>query len=524
MRHHAIGVQVVSDDGVDFRGTAIPTNRNMSEYKLCPMMMWIFASLWNTTTRFLSEYKLCIVVVYIMPTYTVKYEIIKPIDVSWQTFSAVLRQVRYAEWRARNYIMTRLYEWEQRKDEHYKMTGENLTDENVFGQSFQNELWQQIKIRYPEIITNNISVIVDGLCKKWRGDSKKENGIKHKVFKGEMSLPTFRKDGVISIYNKGVRFKEYTDNGKMIADISLLSREGVKILKKDKKFGDNIGTSFRVLINPGDRSKKTILERIRNSQYKQGSSEIVYNKHKSKWMLHITYTFKNQQERVQLSTEKILGVDLGIVNAVYMATNFDEYWSDSISGREITAFRKKVESLRRHFQTNARLSKGGHGRKKRLASADKIGDREARFRDTCNHKYSKYIIEMAKKMECGVIQMEDLAGVSEHGDTLLKNWPYHDLQTKIKYKFEAEGGEVKFINPMYTSQRCFECGYINKDNRPNQALFKCVNCGHTSNADYNAARNIALPNIEAIIEEQCKKQGLPYKKKESSISEELTSV
>ena len=122
-----------------------------------------------------------------------------------------------------------------------------------------------------------------------------------------------------------------------------------------------------------------------------------------------------------------------------------------------------------------------------------------------NHRYSKYVVDIALKHNCGLIQMEDLTGISKD-NTFLKNWSYYDLQQKIKYKAEEHNIEVRFINPKYTSQRCNKCGYIHKDNRPDQETFECVNCGHKSLADFNASRNIAMENIEEIILEQVEVQ------------------
>jgi transposase len=52
-------------------------------------------------------------------------------------------------------------------------------------------------------------------------------------------------------------------------------------------------------------------------------------------------------------------------------------------------------------------------------------------------------------------------------------------------------GRVEKLPAAYSSQRCSVCGHIARDSRQSQALFLCVACGHTSNADLNAARNIA---------------------------------
>jgi transposase len=52
-------------------------------------------------------------------------------------------------------------------------------------------------------------------------------------------------------------------------------------------------------------------------------------------------------------------------------------------------------------------------------------------------------------------------------------------------------GRVEKVHPAYTSQRCSACGHIAAGSRESQALFRCVACGYTLNADVNAARNIA---------------------------------
>jgi len=52
-------------------------------------------------------------------------------------------------------------------------------------------------------------------------------------------------------------------------------------------------------------------------------------------------------------------------------------------------------------------------------------------------------------------------------------------------------GRVEKVSPAYTSQRCSVCGHVAAESRKSQALFACVACGFASNADVNAARNIA---------------------------------
>jgi putative transposase len=52
-------------------------------------------------------------------------------------------------------------------------------------------------------------------------------------------------------------------------------------------------------------------------------------------------------------------------------------------------------------------------------------------------------------------------------------------------------GRIEKVNPAYTSQTCAECGARDAEARESQAVFACRSCGYTTNADTNAARNIA---------------------------------
>ncbi len=61
------------------------------------------------------------------------------------------------------------------------------------------------------------------------------------------------------------------------------------------------------------------------------------------------------------------------------------------------------------------------------------------------------------------------------------------FKQKLAYKTE-----VVEVNPKNTSRMCHRCGHIDKDNRKTQSRFRCVRCGHSDNADINAALNILL--------------------------------
>lgn len=249
--------------------------------------------------------------------------------------------------------------------------------------------------------------------------------------------------------------------------------------------------------------------------YEYGSAQISKDK-KGKLYISISYYVSKKNIVTELNPNKVLGIDLGVVNTL----TYQIYDSDTkeyvkfdkneniIDSGEITAYLNRL-NMRKASIISAKKIPGkgrmGHGKSALNKPLTDIGNKHTRYMDTYNHKLSKQVIEIAKKYGCGVIQIEDLSGIKKNKKKflrmILKDWRYYDLQTKIKYKAELEGIEVKKIKPFYTSQRCSKCGYIHKESRKNQAIFSCINCGHTENADANASKNIAIPNIDIIIKE-----------------------
>jgi putative transposase len=69
-------------------------------------------------------------------------------------------------------------------------------------------------------------------------------------------------------------------------------------------------------------------------------------------------------------------------------------------------------------------------------------------------------------------------------------------------KAESAGRTTIAVHARRTSQQCASCGHVAEGNRPSQAVFRCLACGHQAHADVNAAINIlraglALQRAEA---------------------------
>jgi len=73
----------------------------------------------------------------------------------------------------------------------------------------------------------------------------------------------------------------------------------------------------------------------------------------------------------------------------------------------------------------------------------------------------------------------------------LHNWGFAQLRAFIEYKAKRAGVPVSIVDPRNTSRQCCACGHVAKKNRKTQSEFLCVACGHSNNADHNAAGNIS---------------------------------
>jgi len=69
---------------------------------------------------------------------------------------------------------------------------------------------------------------------------------------------------------------------------------------------------------------------------------------------------------------------------------------------------------------------------------------------------------------------------------------------QLEYKLSWTGGVLIRIPSHNTSNRCAKCGYTCSENRTSQAKFSCIACGHSANADFNAAQNILAAGLVVI--------------------------
>ena len=113
-----------------------------------------------------------------------------------------------------------------------------------------------------------------------------------------------------------------------------------------------------------------------------------------------------------------------------------------------------------------------------------------------------YISKVAKEVVpmASLVVVENLKGLSKNTKKtkrlhkpfryFIGNWNYSFWLRKVELACERNRVSFRSVPAYNTSRRCSVCGHTDKRNRLSQEIFLCRKCGHSANADINAAKNI----------------------------------
>ena len=357
--------------------------------------------------------------------------------------------------------------------------------------SKQNSTYQLVSKEFKQYIPSDILANLNQKIQENYNNNQK------KIESGERALST---------YKKGMEIPFSIRENKRLK--LFIKEEGIYL----KWFKEIL---FRLEFGKDTSNNRCIVERLIESdkqQKKNKGEDYVANNSSIKLIkkgndkstrIFLLLSIDIPAKKQVLDKEVVLGVDLGIKCPLYLAINKNDNFKMQIGDIEHfhnqrTMFQKRFKSLQKLMCTQ-----GGHGRKKKLEPLEKLKEKERNWVHTQNHVYSREVIKQALKQNAGTIHIESLKDFGKGKDGyvkdeykyLLRYWSYYELQSMIEYKAKLEGIEVKYIDPAYTSQTCSYCG--ERGERKKQEEFVCTNpqCkrrGEKINADFNAARNIAM--------------------------------
>jgi putative transposase len=200
-------------------------------------------------------------------------------------------------------------------------------------------------------------------------------------------------------------------------------------------------------------------------------------------------------------TPLAVGLDAGVAHT--LTTN---------TGRHIdgpAALAASLRKLERLQQQMARQEKGSANWRKTVAKVKAVHEKIRRTRKLFAHKTTTFLLRTYETVAIEDLKLSNMVRrpapkPAEDGQSFLPNQAsaksglnrsMHDaglgqLRVMLEAKGKERGRRVVPVDPRHTSQRCSACGHTDPGNRPSQALFLCLKCGHTENADVNAAKNI----------------------------------
>lgn len=241
------------------------------------------------------------------------------------------------------------------------------------------------------------------------------------------------------------------------------------------------------------------------------------------------------------SMNKILGVDANVKNNFFYCSNGKIFKARKKLIKCIVDTDKKLKDARNskfkkeelEIKNDLNLSKKEKADKLNELKKKRVFNKKERYMALRNNKRKKALqdymtsklCKYAKSKGYDQIVIEDLQFIFSKCYIVNKTFKinYNDLFSilhlrELKQTIPRIANRSKYflsvsITPAsYTSQTCNICGYIDRLNRPNQHTFKCKNCGHTDNADFNAAKNIrdriVNPTLRTLLHD--KQKGKQY--------------
>jgi transposase len=193
----------------------------------------------------------------------------------------------------------------------------------------------------------------------------------------------------------------------------------------------------------------------------------------------------------------VVGVDRGVTLAVALST-----------GELTSPGGLSLKEAERGLRLQRRLARAARGSNRRRKVRTLIGQLKSRDGDRRKDWLEKTSTDLARRFD--VIRLENLniKGMTRSARGTVQN-PGRNVAAKaglnrgiLKSGWGLLAGRLEQKAPgrvekvkLRTRRRPNPCKHIAAQSRKSQATFVCVACGHSANADVNAARNIAAGHV-----------------------------
>jgi len=201
------------------------------------------------------------------------------------------------------------------------------------------------------------------------------------------------------------------------------------------------------------------------------------------WWLTLSY-----DEQVNVRTPPnapVIGLDVGMANFITTSTG-KQY--GTFNGKLAERHKRDREKHRRKAKLRACLKKKGV---KHLPST-----RNKKLARHVRQEINRAVNELYRDHPDAQFAYEHLnvAGMkfkARRMNAYLYASNLAHIPAQLAWGAAKRGIRARKVKSAYSSQACYRCQHVSRENRPNQQTFCCVVCGHTTHADVNAAENLA---------------------------------
>lgn len=324
-------------------------------------------------------------------------------------------------------------------------------------------------------------------------------------FKRLMKLALQRRDYIIRRYNKPIEFKSLTFNGR--------SRKKL-IVDYNKNYNSKIN-AFVSLSFPTRKSMDIPVKFSKDyhglmTDYVNKSADyeyvVCFNERKKQVKVNIV---KNGTRYLPTVTEndKMVGIDVNVKHNLFSLSNGVSYDYDRKLLSDFCKLKRQVDALKKHDKNYMFGKRKQHKlyvlRNKMLKSNQQL------ISDMCKDLMLDGVRHVVlENLDNGFgksyVKDETLYGINFND--IVKFLGISSLKQEVEHIGRKYDITVSTVHSNYTSKMCPICGCIEDENRPNQETFCCVECGHSDNADHNAAVNIKNRVRATVLRQRLLKQ------------------
>ena len=140
--------------------------------------------------------------------------------------------------------------------------------------------------------------------------------------------------------------------------------------------------------------------------------------------------------------------------------------------------------------------KGSHRRKRQARALARLRHRRANVRRDFLHKLST---QVARRYTTVCVEERNLRGMTRHPrlSRHIEDAGWGMFVQLLSYTT----GVIK-ANAKHTAQTGHRCGVVDRESRVSRSVFRGTRCGHTAQADVNAAKNILSRGAAVVCERE----------------------